>query len=80
MSTTAISVAMARELRAICGDENTRERPIGGLYVSPASVEEVAAVLRLANEHRLSVGVAGGSAEFSATKLHVDIVLHTNRL
>ena len=80
MSTTGVAFEVLHELRSICGDDNTRERPVGGVYVSPASTEEVAAVLRLANEHRLSVGPAGGSTEFSATNLHVDIVLHTNRL
>lgn len=80
MSATGVAFEVLHELRSICGDDNTRERPVGGVYVSPASAEEVAAVLRLANEHRLSVGPAGGSTEFSATNLHVDIVLHTNRL
>jgi glycolate dehydrogenase FAD-binding subunit len=80
VSATGISLDVARELRSICGDENTRERPIGGVYVSPASPEEVAAVLGLANEHRLSVGPAGGSTEFNAAELRADIVLHTNRL
>ena len=80
MSATGVSLDVARELRGICGEENTRERPIGGVYVSPASAEEVAAVLALANERQLSVGPAGGSTERSAAESHVDIVLHTNRL
>jgi glycolate oxidase FAD binding subunit len=79
VSATQVSDA-TRELRAICGDENTRERPNGGLYVSPSSAEEVAAVLSFANEHRLSVGPTGGSTERSATELQTDIVLHLNRL
>ena len=80
MSATGVSLDVARELRSICGDENARERPIGGVYVSPASTDEIAAVLRLANEHRLSVGPAGGSTEYNAADLQVDIVLHTGRL
>jgi glycolate oxidase FAD binding subunit len=71
---------MTRELRAICGDENARERPIGGVYVSPASAEEVAAVLQFANQHHLTVGPAGGSTEYSAACLRTDIVLHSCRL
>jgi glycolate dehydrogenase FAD-binding subunit len=80
VSATGVSLDVARELRAICGDENTRERPIGGVYVSPGSAEEVAAVLGFANEHRLSVGPAGGSTEYNAAELRTEIVLHTNRL
>ncbi|HZD32982.1 MAG TPA: FAD-binding protein, partial [Candidatus Angelobacter sp.] len=80
MSATEVSLGVARELRAICGDDNARERPAGGVYVSPASAEEVAAVLRLANVHNLSVGPAGGSTEYSAESLRTGIVLHTNRL
>ena len=80
MSATQVSNDVARELRAICGDENTRERPNGGVYVSPSSAEEVAAVLSFANEHGLSVGPAGGSTERSAAELQTDILLHLNQL
>jgi len=80
VSATGVSVDVAREVRAICGEENVRERPIGGVYVSPASAEEVAAVLALANERQLTVGPAGGSTERSAAELHVDLLLHLNRL
>jgi glycolate oxidase FAD binding subunit len=80
VSATQVSDATTRELRVICGDENTRERPNGGVYVSPASAEEVAAVLTFANEHGLSVGPAGGSTERSAAELRTDIVLHLNQL
>ena len=80
MIAAGISLDIARELRAICGDDNARERPAGGVYVSPASAEEVAAVLRLANSHQLSVTPAGGSTEHSAAASRTDIVLHLNRL
>lgn len=80
MSATGVSLDVARELRAICGEENARERPTGGVYVSPASAEEVAAVLQLANQHHLTVGPAGGSTEYIAADLRTDIVLHTSRL
>lgn len=80
MSTTPVSSDAIRELCAICGDENTRERPKGGVYVSPSSVEEVAAVVSFANEQGLSVGPAGGSTERSTAELQTDIVLHLNQL
>ena len=80
MSATGVSLDVGRELRAVCGEGNARERPAGGVYVSPGSAEEVAAVLRLANEHHLTVGPAGGSTEHSAAKLHTDVLLHLNRL
>lgn len=80
MSTAEVSLDVARELRAICGDDKTRERPAGGVYVSPATAEEVAAIVRLANERRLSVGAAGGSTERGAVELNTDIVLHTAQL
>ena len=80
MSATQVSNDVTRELRTICGDENTRERPKGGVYVSPRSVEEVAAVLSFANQLGLSVGPAGGSTERSAAELQTDIVLHLNQL
>ncbi|HEX8893522.1 MAG TPA: FAD-binding oxidoreductase, partial [Terriglobales bacterium] len=80
MSATPVSNQVTHELRAICGDENTRERPKGGVYVSPSSADEVAAVLSFANQHGLSVGPAGGSTEHSAGELQTDIVLHLNQL
>jgi glycolate oxidase FAD binding subunit len=80
VSAAQVSNDAARELRAICGDENTRERPNGGVYVTPSSAEEVAAVLSFANEHGLTVGPAGGSTEHSAAELQTDIVLHLRQL
>jgi glycolate oxidase FAD binding subunit len=80
VSATGISLGVTRELRAICGDDNARERPSGGAYVSPATAEEVAAVLILANERQLSVGPAGGWTERGSGAPGVDIVVHLNRL
>jgi len=80
VSATGLSVDAARDLRAICGDDNARERPVGGVYVTPGSAEEVAAVLALANQHQLSVVPAGGSTECNAAESRGDIVLHLNRL
>ncbi len=80
MSGVGSATGIEHELRAICGEENVRDRPVGGVYVSPASAEEVAAVLALANERQMSVSPAGGSTERSAAELHTDILLHLNRL
>ena len=80
MSAAGVAVNLTRELRAICGESCVRERPAGGIYVSPLSAEEVAAVLALANERHLAVGPAGGSTEYNAAELRLDVVLHTNRL
>jgi glycolate oxidase FAD binding subunit len=80
VSATDVSLDVSRELRTICGDDFVRERPSGGLYVSPASAEEVAAVLTVAGQNRLSVAPAGGSTERNAAEVRTDILLHTNRL
>ena len=80
MSVTGVSLRLTRELRAICGDDYVSERPSCGVYVSPSTVQDVAAVLVLANEHQLTVGPAGGSTERSAAELDTDILLHINQL
>jgi len=48
--------------------------------VTPGSVEEIAAVLQMANEHGLSVTPVGGVTELNPGRLRTDIVLHTARL
>jgi glycolate oxidase FAD binding subunit len=68
------------ELRAICGEEHVGERESGGFEVSPASAEEVAACLRLANEQGLSVFPAGGGTEYPADCAGTDVILNTARL
>ncbi len=52
-------------------------RPIG---VVPASAEEVAAILRVANERGLRVFPAGGEEAFIPLGDHADLVLNTARL
>ena len=79
MNPPTVASDKVRQLRGICGDD-VRERPAGGLYVNPASPEEVAAVLAFADQHQLTVGPQGGSTERSAAELRTDIVLHTSRL
>ena len=70
MSTATVN-RMGGELRAICGAEHVIEDPVElqkyqvlnvvpSFAVMPGSADETAAILRLANERRLSVVPAGG--------------------
>jgi len=104
VSATGVSLDVARELRAICGDKHVVKwperansgteqvgwlaklepgsgsppsRPIG---VAPASAEEVAAILRIANERGLRVFPAGGGEACVPLREHADLVLNTARL
>ena len=87
MSATGVSLDVARELRAICGDDHVVERSsVAPQYsaikvdIRPGSAEEVAAVLKVANERGLSVAPAGGFTEIEPRELRADVVLHTSRL
>lgn len=93
MNSVGASLTLGRELRDICGVEHVVEdqvelqaKRIAGcvpnLAVEPASAEEVAAVLRLANERRLSVLPAGGLTHQQAgdAPQSIDILLLTSRL
>jgi glycolate oxidase FAD binding subunit len=93
VSSTSTSFRYGRELREICGAGRVIEDPaelqskrIGGVVpaaaVIPASPEEVAAILHLANEHRLSVVQAGGRTWQRAGKIPnpVDLLLETSSL
>lgn len=93
MSTAASSVRFARELRNLCGAPHVIEDParldaaqiLGvspGIAVEPASAEEVAAVLRFANEHGLSVVPAGGCTQQQTGNIpsQIDVLLYTTRL
>ena len=91
MSSTGTSLRIGRELREICGAGLVIEDPaelqskqIGGVVpgaaVIPASPGEVAAILRLANEHRLSVVPSGGRTRQRAGKIPdpIDLLLETS--
>jgi glycolate oxidase FAD binding subunit len=87
VSATGVSLDIVRELRASCGDQHVVEQEPGqgqageARYdVSPASAEEIAAVLGLANRHGLGLIPAGGGTAFPASGADVDIVLRTDRL
>ncbi len=90
---SAANVQLGRELAGIVGPEFVCEesapltafavdgvRP--GVMVSPGSVDEVAAVIQLANQVRVSVAVAGGFTKQGMGTLpeSVDILLKTERL
>ncbi len=90
---TATATRFAAELRAICGQEHVNEDPaelqtrsilgmVPGIAVTPASADEVAAVLRFANENGLSVVPAGGFTQQQTGNLppQIDVLLCTSRL
>lgn len=93
MVASTATAQLARELAAIAGEANVCEeagaltgfaidgvRP--GMWVVPGSVDEVAGILRVANEKRASVTVAGGFTKQSMGNAPetVDILLRTERL
>jgi FAD/FMN-containing dehydrogenase len=85
VSATGVSLDLVRDLRAICGEDHVIERvphaddieALVGIAVSPATSDEIAAVMRLANERGFTVAPAGGGSEAFRT---VDVLLHTDRL
>ena len=93
MSAAGTEISLARELAAIVGEEHVREdaATLAGLsveevapavVVAPASAEEVAAVLRFASSHDLTVVPAGGFIRqgIGGVPERVDVVLETRRL
>ncbi len=89
MSTTAMATRLGRELIAICGMEHVTEAPPERIFgcapavaARPGSAEEIAAVLRVANESGLAVVAAGGCTQQQTGKppTQVDILLYTTRL
>src|SRR3954469_21063728 len=52
------------------------------VLITPASAEEIAAVLRVATEHELSVMPVGGATRLAIGAIpdHIDIALGTDRL
>jgi glycolate oxidase FAD binding subunit len=87
VSATGVSLGVVRDLRAICGEQDIVESAAGTgqndavrFDVSTSSAEEVAAVLRIANEQGLTVAPVGGFTELDRSGPQADIVLHTDRL
>ncbi|MFI5088104.1 MAG: FAD-binding oxidoreductase [Terriglobales bacterium] len=93
MSTATVPTRFAADFRAICGAEHVTEdlaalqawNILGlapALAVTPASADEVAGILRFANEHGLSVVPAGGFTQQQVGNLppQIDVLLFTTRL
>ena len=93
MSAAETAISLARELAAIVGAEHAREdaaalaglaveEVVPAVAVAPGSPEEVAAVLRFASAHNLTVVPAGGFTRqgIGGVPERVDIVLETRRL
>ena len=93
MSAAGTAISLARDLAAIVGEEHVREdaAALAGLAVeevapavavAPGSAEEVAAVLRFASGHELTVVPAGGFVRqgIGGVPERVDVVLETRRL
>lgn len=93
MNTAAAMTSVFSALAALVGEAHVSEDParlaalaidgtVPGARVSPGSAEEVAAVLRVANERSLTVVPAGGSTQqhIGVRPEQVDILLDTGRL
>lgn len=93
MSTATTPAQLVRELREICGAEHLIEDPaklnanrvLGArpsVAVEPASAEEIAAILRVADDRGLNVVPAGGFTQqrSGAVPDHIDVLLCTSRL
>ncbi len=85
MSATGVSLDLTRELRAICGEEHVAEaaadhQPSPLLTVSPASADEIAAILRLASQGGFAVAPVGGATDLDTFSGSVQVLLRTDRL
>lgn len=68
------------ELRSLMGDDCVGERE-GKVVVSPRTTEEVAAVVRYGNEHKVAIEITGaGTKRGWGNPVDADIVLETVRL
>lgn len=80
MNATGVSLDLPHELRAICGEEHVLEPGNGSsLAASPGSADEVAAIIRLANQHGFSIAPVGGHAD-AALSSKADVLLRMHRL
>ena len=71
---------IADDLAAISGSEHLSVDN-GTVSIAPASTEEIAAVLRYANENNIAVAPYGGGTKQSwGNPIHPSLILHTRRL
>lgn len=92
MSATGVSLDVARELRAICGEEFVVDDPeklqhnwvnlaSPSVAIWPGSADETAAVLRVANDSGLDIVPAGGGTrQYFGRRERAKGVLYTTRL
>jgi glycolate oxidase FAD binding subunit len=85
VSAIGASLDLARELRAVCGEEHVIEREVDGaatppVIATPGSADEVVAIVRLANQRGISIAPAGILPTSWGGRPSVDIVLSTARL
>ena len=93
MTATSTTLRLGSESAAIVGVEHVSDdsslltpfaidgvRPMAS--VAPASAEEISAILKFANQHRLAVTTSGGftAQGLGATPASIDILLRTERL
>jgi glycolate dehydrogenase FAD-binding subunit len=83
VSATGVSLDLARQLRAICGDEHVVETAAGqkaSFTVSPTSSDDVASVVRLANQRGFTIAPVGIPRELVASYAQADVLLRTDCL
>jgi len=88
MTTVASTTSLHQELAAIAGEPHVTQAQLEingvapAISVSPASAEEIAAILHLANERELLVAPAGGLTrqQIGGIPERVDVLLRTERL
>jgi len=88
VTTVAATSSLQAELAAIVGENHVSQEQVEingvtpAIAVSPASAQEIAAVLRLANERGLVVAPAGGftKQQIGGIPERIDILLRTSRL
>jgi len=89
VSTVVAASRIGREMTAICGPAHVTEGPaecIAGcspaVAVRPGSAQEIAAILRFANENNLAVAPAGGltQQQMGRAPAQIDVLLYTHRL
>jgi FAD/FMN-containing dehydrogenase len=81
VSTAGVSLDLVRELRAICGDEHVVEADkASALAASPGSADEVAAILRLANQQNFGITPTGRITELDPAQARTEVLLQMNRL
>lgn len=88
MTNVATASSLQADLAAIVGDAHVQHEQleingvVPGLSVTPASAEEIAAVLRMANERELVVAPAGAFTKQQAGGIpeRIDVLLRTTRL